>query len=191
MKKTGIRIAIWLAAAGLVIGAAFLFRGCQKNGIKQQTSEVFHEPFQADATIRGESLSLNAKVGSSGTGEVTLTVCEPSPLAGMKFLLKDETVTVTYGNMSFPLDLSGVPQSAVMKLLLSMLSGGVSIGDAEVTRKDDVTTLKGTCDAGDYTISFDEKEQKVLCVDFPQIGFRCDFSSFIKETGAEPSEESE
>ncbi len=159
--------------------------------VKQQTNEVFHEPFQADATIRGEFLSLNAKVGSNGSGEAALTVCEPSPLAGMKFLFKDETVTVMYGNMSFPLDLSGVPQSAVMKPLLSMLSGGISIGDAEVTRNDGVITLKGTCDAGDYTISFDETEKKVLCVDFPKIGFRCDFSSFVKETAAEPVKEKE
>ncbi len=191
MKKKGIQIILWIAAAGVVIAASLWFRGCQQTQVKQQTQEVFHEPFQANATIEGESLSLNAKIGSSGKGEVSLEVCEPSPLAGMTFLLKDEAVTVSYGNMSFPVDLSGVPQSAVMKPLLSMLAGGISVGDAEVTRKDGVTTLKGTCDAGEYTISFDETEQKVLCVDFPQIGFRCDFSSFVKETAAEPAEESE
>ncbi len=179
-KKGKIAAGIVLAAA--IIGGVFLWKACTAKQAVRQTQEIFAGAFEAEVTIKGGDAALTAVLGRDENGAVTLTVKEPSPLAGVVLKQKDGQMTASYGNMEMPLSLQGLPAGSAIKPLFSMLSGAAEIIGANVKQKDGKIILSGSCDAGPYTVTLNQKDGTVLQVDFPDAGFTCDFDRFLKKS---------
>lgn len=53
---------------------------------------------------------------------------------------------------------------------------------ANVKEENGRLVLSGSCDAGPYTVTLNQKDGTVLQVDFPDAGFTCDFDRFLKKS---------
>lgn len=69
-----------------------------KTGGASDTGD-FAGAFEAEVTIKGGDAAMTAVLGRDENGAVTLTVKEPSPLAGVVLKQKDGQMTASYGNM--------------------------------------------------------------------------------------------
>ena len=63
-----------------------------------------------------------------------------------------------------------------------MLSGAAEMIGANVKEEGGRLVLSGSCDAGPYTVTLNQKDGTVLQVDFPDAGFTCDFDRFLKKS---------
>lgn len=179
-KKGKIVVCVVLAAA--IIGGIFLWKACAAKQAVRQTQEIFAGAFEAEVTIKGGDTTLTAVLGRDENGAVTLTVKDPSPLAGVVLKQKDGQLTASYGNMEMPLTLQGLPAGSAIKPLFSMLTGAAEMIGANVKEEDGKLILSGSCDAGSYTVTLNQKDGTVLQVDFPDAGFTCDFDRFLKRS---------
>lgn len=179
-KKGKIVVCVVLAAA--IIGGIFLWKACAAKQAVRQTQEIFAGAFEAEVTIKGGDATLTAVLGRDENGAVTLTVKEPSPLAGVVLKQKEGQLTASYGNMEMPLTLQGLPAGSAIKPLFSMLSGAAEMIGANVKEEDGKLVLSGSCDTGSYTVTLNQKDGTVLQVDFPDAGFTCDFDRFLKKS---------
>lgn len=179
MSKKG-KIAVGVVLAAVVVCGIFLWKACAAKRAALQTQEIFSSAFEAEVTIKSGDASLTAVLGRDESGGVTLTVKEPSPLAGVVLKQNGDQLIASYGNMEVPLTLQGLPAGSAIKPLFSMLSGAAEMIGASVKQEDGKLVLSGSCDAGPYTVTLDQKNGTVLQVDFPDAGFTCDFDRFLK-----------
>ena len=182
LNKKG-KIAAGFVLAAAIIGGILLWKACTAKQALRQTQEIFAGAFEAEVTIKGGDAAMTAVLGRDENGAVTLTVKEPSPLAGVVLKQKDGQMTASYGNMEVPLSLQGLPAGSAIQPLFSMLSGAAEMIGANVKEEGGRLVLSGSCDAGPYTITLNQKDGTVLQVDFPDAGFTCDFDRFLKKSG--------
>lgn len=181
LSKKG-KIAVCVVLAVAIISGIFLWKACMAKRAVKQTQEIFAGAFEAEVTIKGGDATLTAVLGRDENGAVTLTVKEPSPLAGIVLKQKDGRMTASYGNMEVPLTLQGLPAGSAITPLFSMLSGAAEMIGANVKEEDEKLILSGNCDAGPYTVILNQKDGTVLQVNFPDAGFTCDFDRFLKKS---------
>lgn len=173
-------VAALIAAAVLLCGGLILWRAMSAKQSVKKTQELFSGAFDAQITIKSGEAALTAALGRDKDGEVTLTVKEPSPLAGVVLKQKGGQIIASYGNMEVPLKLQGLPAGSAVEPLFSMLSGAAEMIGASVQEKNGRLILSGDCSGGAYTVTLDKKSGTVLQVNFPQAGFTCDFERFSK-----------
>ena len=162
-------------------GGFLLWRSFERSNTVAQTQRLFSNAFEADITLRSGEASLTATVGRDADGNITLTVKEPSLLSGMVIRQKGSALTVSYSNLEVPLELQQLPASSAIGPLFRLLSGALDELGAEVKEEADRWILQGESENGPYTVSLDRASGRVLQVEFPLLGFTCDFSNFIKQ----------
>ena len=171
---------LWVTFGLIGICAAFLlWRSFSKQNTVSQTRQIFSQAFEAEITLHSGDAVLTASVGRDANGNIVLTVKEPALLAGTVIRRKGDTLTVSYGNMEFPLELQNMPATSAIEPLFSLLSGAFDSLGAEVTEKDGCYILSGESEHGPFTVTLDSKDRSVLRVDLPSIEFSCDFSKFL------------
>lgn len=176
-KRKAAAVIIILAVA--IIAGILLWRAYTAKQAVTQTRDIFSGAFEAEVTIKSGETSLTAVLGRDETGSITLTVKDPSPLAGVALKQQGGQLTASYGNMEVPLNLQGFPSESAVKPLFSLLSGAADMIGANVKEEDGQLVLSGTCDAGPYTVTLDRESGMILRVDFPDVGFTCDFDRFL------------
>ena len=170
---------LW-AAVGLVgVCAVFLlWRGFSRQNTVSQARRIFSNAFEAEITLHSGDAVLTASVGRDADGAVMLTVKEPALLSGMVIRQKDGALTVSYGNMEFPLELQNMPASSAIGPLFSLLSGALDPLGTEIKEENGQYILSGESEHGPFSVTLDRTDGGVLRVDLPSIGFVCDFSKF-------------
>ena len=171
---------LW-AVIGLagICGVFLLWRGLSRQNTVSQAKQFFSQAYEAEITLHSGDTALTAVVGRDADGDVTLTVKEPSLLSGMVIRRKGSGLTISYGNMEFPLELQEMPASSAVGPLFSLLSGAFDSADATFSETDGRYVLSGESEYGAYTVTLDQSSGAVLQVDFPSLGFTCDFSRFV------------
>ena len=160
---------IWVAVIAVVIGVlAFLANRKQEVRAAQPVTDGFT---CAVAIDYGE-LSLKGQLSRMTDGRLLATFTEPSSLSGVAISWDGEEMAMELGGLCVPVNADNVPQSALVKSLLGVLTA--ELVDGEVGH--DGVTYSGEIDGKTYTVTCDETTGFIRTLSVPQDGLEVTFS---------------
>lgn len=144
MKRVLLQLSVWMCCALMLVGLV----GCTvtREGVQPVTSG-----FTCLAEISYRELELGGQLTRYDDGKMVLTFAEPASLSGLSVGWDGRNMTMELAGMSIAIEESKVPQSALIKGLLHVLSADLTDGE----REDDVYVITGTVDSMEYTLTCD------------------------------------
>ncbi len=113
------------------------------------------EPFTANASITIEKLQAEGVLHREG-GEWDIEFSSPNTLSGGKLAFCDGTVSASYKGLSFSVPQSAIPVKAMMSDLIKAVEDNSVKDELTGEEKDGCVRIKGSLEAGDYTLIVDE-----------------------------------
>ncbi len=144
MKRVLLQLTVWACCALMLVGLV----GCTSTGKEVQP---ITSGFTCLAEISYRELELGGQLTRYDDGKMVLTFAEPSSLSGLSVGWNGKDMTMELGGMSIAISEDKVPQSALVKGLLHVLSAEAADGVPE----DDEYIFTGTVDGMDYILSCD------------------------------------
>ena len=144
MKRVLLQLSVWMCCALMLVGLV----GCTvtREGVQPVTSG-----FTCLTEISYRELELGGQLTRYDDGKMVLTFAEPASLSGLSVGWDGQNMTMELAGMSIAIEESKVPQSALIKGLLHVLSADLTDGE----REDDVYVITGTVDSMEYTLTCD------------------------------------
>lgn len=144
MKRVWLQLSVWTCCALMLVGLV----GCTatREGVQPVTSG-----FTCLAKISYRELELGGQLTRYDDGKLVLTFAEPSSLSGLSVGWDGQDMTMELAGMSIAIAESKVPQSALIKGLLHVLSSDLADGE----REDDAYVITGSVDSMEYTLTCD------------------------------------
>lgn len=144
MKRVLLQLSVWMCCALMLVGLV----GCTvtREGVQPVTSG-----FTCLTEISYRELELGGQLTRYDDGKMVLTFAEPASLSGLSVGWDGRNMTMELAGMSIAIEESKVPQSALIKGLLHVLSADLTDGE----REDDVYIITGTVDSMEYTLTCD------------------------------------
>ena len=138
------QLSVWVCCVLMLVGLV----GCTTTGkgVQPVTSG-----FTCLAEISYRELELGGQLTRYDDGKMVLTFAEPSSLSGLSVGWNGQDMTMELAGMSIAIAEDKVPQSALIKGLLHVLSAEVTDGE----REDDEYIITGTVDGMAYTLACD------------------------------------
>ena len=128
-----------------VLCAAMLF-GCGKR--RADAAQPVTTGFTCEVNIAYRDLALKGQLSRVQDGRLLVTLSEPPSLSGMAISWDGKEMAMELGGLRVPVNAENVPQSALVKRLLSVLSSEPT--DGELTEEG--YTVPGEVDGEGYTI---------------------------------------
>ncbi len=125
---------------------AVLLVGCGKD--LGNTATPVTEGFTCEVSITYRDMELKGQLSRTQEGRLLVTLSEPPSLSGIAISWDGEEMAMELGGLRVPVDAANVPQGALVKCLLSVLSAKPS--DARMV--DGEYTVQGDVDGKAYTI---------------------------------------
>ena len=152
---------IWVVIVVAVIGGlAFL------SGRKQEVNaaQPVTDGFTCAVEIDYRQLSLKGQLSRMADGRLLATFSEPSSLSGVAISWDGEDMAMEIGGLSVPVSADNVPQGALVKSLLTVLTAELT--DGETTQ--DGVTYTGDVDGKTYTVVCDRDTGFMRSVSVPE-----------------------
>ncbi len=129
----------------VVLCAAMLF-GCGKKPDDAATPVT--AGFTCEVGIAYRGMNLKGQLSRAQDGRLLVTLSEPPSLGGMAISWDGEEMAMELGGLQIPVKAENVPQSALIKSLLSVLTTEPTDGELA----DEGYTVQGEVDGKAYTI---------------------------------------
>ncbi len=144
MRRVLTQMSVWVCCLLLLVGLV----GCTttRKGVSPVTSG-----FTCAAEISYRELELVGQLTRYDDGKLVITFASPPSLSDLSVGWNGEEMTMELGGISVAVAPERVPQSALIKGLLHVLSSPTA--DAEL--KGDTSVVSGTVDGVDYTLVCD------------------------------------
>ena len=159
------RVATWCLCVVL------LFSGC---AVKKPVTEPISEGFTCAVKATYRDIPVQATLTRDAAGTLKLEFHEPATLNGLTACWNGENVTLSMYGLSFAVDPSTVPESALGEELLSVFDT-VRRGEGERNEKDGILTVRGNGENGDYTAAFDSETGYPLSLSVPALPLTAEF----------------
>ncbi len=144
MKRVLSQLSVWVCCVLLLVGLV----GCTTT---RERTEPVTSGFTCLAEISYRELELGGQLTRYDDGKMVLTFAEPSSLSGLSVGWNGRDMTMELSGMSIAIAEDKVPQSALIKALLHVLSADATDGE----REDDTYVVTGTVDGVSYTLTCD------------------------------------
>ena len=133
--------------------------------------------FECDADLTYGDMQVKGHLTRLTTGTLIMDLEEPDTLKGMTMQWDGETVSVKMYGLSFGVDPSVLPETALGKSVLTALDAALHPdGEGEVTDKGLVTS--GQAAGGTFTITSDPETGNLLSLEMPSAELSATFSNF-------------
>lgn len=129
----------------VILCAALLF-GCGKR--RNDAAQPVTTGFTCEVSIAYRDLALKGQLSRSQDGRLLVTLTEPPSLGGMAISWDGKEMAMELGGLRVPVNAENVPQSALIKNLLSVLTAEPTNG--EMTEEG--YTVQGEADGKAYTL---------------------------------------
>ena len=129
----------------VVLCTVMLF-GCGKSRADAATPVT--AGFTCEVSIAYREMNLKGELSRTQDGRLLVTLSEPPSLSGMAISWDGKEMAMEIGGLRVPVNAANVPQGALMKSLLTVLTAAPSAG--EIT--DEGYTVQGEIDGKAYTI---------------------------------------
>lgn len=143
MKRILLQVSVWLCCLGML-----LLMGCAAG--KEEMQPVT-KGFTCRATIEYRELALDGQLTRLDSGKLQLTFNRPASLNGITIGWDGETMTMELGGVSINIAEDKVPESALIKGLLQVLT--TKVADGVASKEGYVFT--GEVDGQAYTLVCD------------------------------------
>ncbi len=120
--------------------------GCGKDGDRFATPVT--EGFTCEVSIAYRAMTLKGQLSRTQEGRLLVTLSEPPSLGGMAISWDGKEMAMELGGLRVPVNADNVPQGALVKSLLSVLTAKPS--DGEMT--DEGYMVQGEIEGKAYTI---------------------------------------
>lgn len=120
--------------------------GCGKR--RDDAAQPVTTGFTCEVNIAYRDLTLKGQLSRSQDGRLLVTLIEPPSLSGMAISWDGKEMAMELGGLRVPVNADNVPQSALIKSLLSVLTAEPIDGEMA----EEGYTIQGEVDGKDYTI---------------------------------------
>ena len=140
--------------------------------------------FACDVDMTYQDMRVKGRLTRMSAGTLKMEFTEPATLNGMSMEWDGETISVKYAGLSFGVDPTAVPESALGKGLLDALDAGFrSGGEGRMTDKG--LSVTGQSVNGQFEMLSDPQTGQLLSLKIPELKVAAAFSNF--QITGEPS----
>ncbi len=168
---------LFFALSAVVLCAVMLF-GCGKR--RGDAAQPVTAGFTCEVSIAYHDLALKGQLSRSQDGRLLVTLTEPPSLGGMAISWDGKEMAMELGGLRVPVNAENVPQGALVKSLLSVLSAKPA--DGELTEEG--YTAQGEVDGKEYTIVCAPDTGLIRSLSVPEDGLEVTFSEISLLTDA-------
>lgn len=148
-----------------------LLSGC---AVKRPSAEPVSEAFTCTVKATYRDIPVQATLSREAAGTLKLEFHEPATLNGLTARWDGENVTLTMYGLSFSVDPSTVPESALGEELLSVFDT-VRRGEGERDTQNGTLTVRGNGKNGEYTAVFDADTGHPISLSVPSLPLTAEF----------------
>ena len=142
--------------------------------------ESIKHPFDAQATINVQGITLTADVNKTDYQKCTIVVNEPKSLGGMRFQYDGNKMNVTYKGMS--VDINDKVAGSVAKILVDTID--TVSPELDLVLEDGLLVVSSENEMGEFNITLDEENGNIVSINVPNLDFECNFDDFIFKDNA-------
>lgn len=157
-----------LLLAGMLIAGSLA--GCGNAG--GRPAEPVTDGFSARMTAAVGDWNAAGALTCTADGKLTLTLEKPASLYGVTVGWNGRALTMELGSMSVDVDPDKVPNGALIKSLLRVLTATPDTG----TLTDEGYVQTGTADGAAYTATYDPETGLIRALSVPEQALTADFS---------------
>lgn len=155
-------------AAVLIGGGVFWF----SQNKKANAAPPITDGFTCNVAITYHQTELDGTLSRTADGKLSVSFSKPATLSGMTVNWDGEEMTLQLGSLNVPVNAQNVPQGALIKRLLSVLT--VQTEDGELTEQG--YTVSGDIDGLAYTVVYDAESGLIRSVSAPNEDLQVVFS---------------
>lgn len=159
--------------------AAALFSGCGQGEAAppspEEVSAAVSRPFDAVADIQMGGISATADLNKTEDGVFSFTFHEPAALNGMVVTMDDEKIGLSYLGLHIEADSEDVLDSAVTKSIVAAVNKAAQPNGITIGTEGSAITVSGETEAGEFTLTLDQKNQSLLTLSIPNLDLECHF----------------
>ncbi len=152
------RIAAMVCVGLFVIGGMV---GCGKNTVAVQPVT---SGFSCDVSADVQGMTVKGTLSRETTGQLCMQVTEPPSLRDVMVEWDGTTMTMQLGGVSIPVEAAHVPQGALVKQVLAVLTAAPS----KTTATDEGTVVDGVVDGKPFSIVCDSDTGLIRSLSIPQ-----------------------
>ncbi len=150
-----------------------LITGCRSSKTAEPVGSGFSCRIQADY----KDMDVEGTLVRQTAGMLKITFSAPETLAGTTALWDGETVVLEMGGMSFSVDPSTVPESALGEEIVAVLDAAIR-GEGDRHEEDGKLIISGSGSNGKYELACDAKTGVPVSLSVPAIPLFATFSEF-------------
>lgn len=161
------RIFFWILTVVLCVTMLF---GCGKSRDDEVTPVT--AGFTCEVSIAYRDMALKGQLSRVQDGRLLVTLSEPPSLSGMAISWDGEEMAMELGGLRVPVNAENVPQGALIKSLLTVLTAAPTAG--EIT--DEGYVVQGEADGKTYAIVCAPDTGLIRSLSVPDDGLTVTFS---------------
>ncbi|HJD24087.1 MAG TPA: hypothetical protein H9694_08080 [Firmicutes bacterium] len=169
------------AALSMLLCAALLFLPACSPGEKE-AQEPVTAGFECDIAVQYQEMDIQGHLTRRSAGSLLLEITEPSTLNGLSMEWDGESITMKIHGLSFGVDPSALPESALGQGLLSALDAAIGQREERAQTQEGLAT-SGSITQGEFILVSDPETGSLLSLNIPAMGLTAEFSNFAL-TGA-------
>ena len=166
-----------LLAALMVLSG--MLAGCGREPAAPSSEEVsraVQKPFEAAADIQMGGVAATVDLNRTEDEVFSFVFHEPKALDGMTVTMDDENIGLSYLGLHIEADSEDVLNSAVTKAIVAAINQAAEPEGITVGVEGSAVTVSGETDAGEFTLTLDQKNQSLLTLSIPNLDLECRFS---------------
>lgn len=165
----------------LLLSALTLFSLSACSSGKKGTEEPVTAGFECDMDVQYRDMDVKGHLTRQTAGTLRMEVTEPASLNGLSMEWNGENVQLRLHGLSFDVDPSAIPQSALGKGILGALDTALGLHEDRTVTEEGVAT-KGSSLDGEFTLVSDPETGSLLSLTIPSLELTAQFSNFTHST---------
>lgn len=176
--KRGLAALVLMAAAVLCLVLAM--SSCNKSGDGAAPPVV--TGFECDVRLTYRDMELAGHLTRLSAGTLTLAFTEPASLQDMTMTWDGENISMKMYGLTFGVDPSEIPESALGKGLVDALDVALRAGDSAGKITEEGIKTAGDSVNGQFEILSDPENGHLLSLEIPSLNLTAAFSNFTVKT---------
>ena len=176
--KRGVAALVFLAAAALCLILAM--SSCQKSGGGAEAPVV--TGFECDGALTYRDMEITGHLTRLNAGTLTLAFTEPASLKDMTMMWDGENISMKMYGLTFGVDPSEIPESALGKGIVDALDVALRGGGGGARVTEEGVKTEGDSVNGQFELLSDPESGSLLSLKVPSLNLKADFSNFAVKT---------
>lgn len=176
--KRGVAALVFLAAAVLCLVLAM--SSCKKDGGGTEAPVV--TGFECDVSLTYRDMEIAGHLTRLNAGTLTLEFTEPASLKDMTMMWDGENISMKMYGLTFGVDPSEVPESALGKGIIDALDVALRGGGTRGQVTEEGVKTEGDSVNGQFELLSDPESGSLLSLKVPSLNLTAAFSNFAVKT---------